>query len=112
MGKERYCTWFVEPIGEHSNEVLVKGINDLAEEDLLAGVVCDDGEKHSLIRCPWSYVAKAQKSRATDKNLSFRVWYKQGNGAIKFWKFDGAKPKVVEIPRHWKVIRVPEESNK
>lgn len=106
--KERRCEWFLEPRNSFSNEFLTKGLNTLSDEDLFFDALCDDGERRFLIRCLWSYVAQAQRSRKSNKDLSFRIWFSEGTGAIKFWKFDGVKKKVIKIPIHWKVIRTPE----
>lgn len=85
--------WFLEPMNSYSNEILVKGLGEQADENLFFDILCSDGKKHSLVKCLWAYVAKAQKSRKTDQNLSFKVWCKEGGSAIKPWIFDKPRKK-------------------
>jgi len=88
MKKSRVRLWFLEPMNKHSNEVLVKGLNDSSEEFLLIKFICEDGERHSLVECKKKYVIKAQNVRKSDDSLRFRIWYKDPFDAIRFWKFD------------------------
>lgn len=106
MEKKRNCAWFLEPFGSHSNEILAKGLDDMGEENTLKEVDCQVNgkkERHSLFKCTWNFVSKAQKSRETDSNLSFKIWCKEGGGAIKPWKFDHySRPGVARISRQLK----------
>jgi len=104
MSKERITTWFLEPIGGYSNELIVKALNELSEEALSFGIECCDGKVHSLVSCSHGFKAKVEESRQTDRNLKFRVWTREGNGPIRLWKgFAGGKKKMKRcIPSHWK----------
>ena len=100
MSKERQCTrWFLEPRDSESNAILFKNLG-ASDDDYIYGVICDDGERHSLIRCLWVSVDLAIRSRRTIPRLAFRVWNQEGiRGKIRLWKFDRPHKKVSAVPQ-------------
>lgn len=81
MAKREY-EWFLEPTGNVSftNEVLGK---NLGEENAMEGVLCQDGKKRNLWRCPSGMVIMLWRSRSNLK-ITFRIFSKAlPNGQVR-----------------------------
>ena len=76
--------WYVEPIGDFTNEVISLEANERPIGILIArrGMVCADGKPHNLWLCHRSFIAELKKSRHP---LSFVEWVQEGNGKIRRW---------------------------
>ena len=106
MSKEKVTTWYIEPIGSHSNKVFTESFNEMSGDIVDRAAIdieCRDGKSHSLFCCHWSFLEKAQASRKSNPDLKFRVWKKEGNGSIRLWKgFGGGKKKPkINVPASW-----------
>lgn len=79
--RERVYTYYLEPAGDvaRSNEVLGKNIE---EEDAMQFVLCWDGKKRNLWRCPSGKVLALWSSRIGLK-INFRVFIQEGKGQIE-----------------------------
>ncbi len=96
MTKQREYNWFIEPRGNvaHTNEVIS---NNVDSENAMSGVLCADGKKHNLWRCPSGLILFLWRSRVGLK-ISFKVFCQSGkNGKIRdvtlLYKNDRGSPK-------------------
>ena len=79
MAKREY-EWFLEPKDSYTNEVILKNIDD---ENASLDVVCEDGERRNLWRCPSGKVFMLWRSRS-DLQIRFRIFSRElPNGKIK-----------------------------
>jgi len=90
---ERKTAWFLEPAKRgfaHTNEIVSKilaSVTDTSSDhsagtDILMGVVCADGKKHDLYRCPSGLLFMLWSSKDTLK-INFRVFCQEGKGKIR-----------------------------
>ena len=84
MRKERVFTYYIEAKGDvaYTNRVLASNID---EEDALQNVLCKDGVRRDLWRCPSGKAFAIWSSRHNWEELGFkiRVWEQEGNGQIR-----------------------------
>ena len=81
MAKREY-EWFLKPTGNvaHTNEVLSRNIS---EENAMQDVLCQDGKKRDLWRCPSGIVFMLWRSRSNLK-ITFRIFSRElPNGKIR-----------------------------
>lgn len=77
---KREHEWFLEPRDSHTNEVISKNVG---EENILQNVVCADGQKHNLWRCPSGMVTMLWRSRGNLK-IRFQIFSRElPNGKIR-----------------------------
>lgn len=79
-GKKVEYLWFVEPLDSETNNVFAETIGD--DSDYSVGVICNDGSRHNLWRCPWKLVYAFQRARR-QKGLHFRIFNSTNGGKIR-----------------------------
>jgi len=72
-------TWFIEPL-DYTTNVLV--FNEVGDGNFSDNVLCADGQKHNLYKCPRKTVYSLCKSK-TMLNLKFNIFIREGNGKIR-----------------------------
>lgn len=93
MAKRTY-EYFLEPKDNHTNEVISKNVGS---GNFLENVMCADGQKHNLWKCPSGLVFMLWRSRSNLK-IRFKIFNREGNGKIRdctiLYKYDsGGKRK-------------------
>ncbi|MDP2741258.1 MAG: hypothetical protein Q8O66_01040 [bacterium] len=84
MARKREHEWFLEPCGDvaHSNEIISKimGVEENAMQDML----CTDGKRRNLWRCPSGLVFMIWKSRGNfGKSFKIKIFCREGKGKIR-----------------------------
>jgi hypothetical protein len=80
--------WYIQPIGEFSNNAFLKVLTDTQE---CVGVMCADGKTRNFWVVTWEEKAYYERSRMTEVRLHFSVWYKNKlTGKAELWKSDRA----------------------
>lgn len=77
--KRRETVWYIEPFGG-ANEVLARELDGM---EASRGVVCSDGMRRDVWRCPdYAFVRKFMDA-ATSFGLEYRVWKQEGGGSLR-----------------------------
>jgi hypothetical protein len=79
MVKERKYTWYLEPIGSHTNRVISVCCDENGSHN---DVVCKDGSRRNLWECS-AHARDAIMASARSLNLKFRIFRREGNGKIE-----------------------------
>jgi hypothetical protein len=66
-------------------------LEDLSEEMFCNQILCGDGERHDLIRCPSYQFIKVLQERRKDWQMLFKLWYQHDSGKICPLTFIGGK---------------------
>ena len=75
---EKVITWYIEPIGAHTNEALAR---ELPEENAQRGLPDKNGKRHDVWECPYSIISRFMRSRKKCK-LTFEVYKQVNKGKI------------------------------
>lgn len=92
--KTRRFTWYLEPKDSHTNKVVSESPG-ISEENFHKEIMCADGNPHNLCECPVELMYSLVRS-ASQLNLKFRIWGKEGNGKI-YDKTNWVKSKINKI---------------
>ncbi len=84
----RNTQWFVEPLDQHTNEVVVA---EVSIKDTFEKITCSDRKPHNLYLVPSSSITFLNRSKLTNHFLEFRVWVKEGGGQIRPWNLQDRK---------------------
>lgn len=77
--RKREYTWYVYPIGSHTNEVLA---SRLPTENFVEGARCADETTRELWICNYAFIRQLRQS-AKDLDLCFWVYVREGGGQIR-----------------------------
>ena len=69
------CEWFLEPKNRRTNKII--SLNT-AEDNFLRYVVCADGKKRNLWKCPLELVSALWRSR-NDLKIKFRIFKRESS---------------------------------
>lgn len=85
MSNSNY-TWFAEPLDDSTNESIKNMIgSDADQSHILENITCADGLHHNLWELPNSQMVTTLRDSREDLNLKYKIWVRQGNGAIREW---------------------------
>ena len=94
MATTRVVTWFIQPIGSHTNEVLSDALRGLNSSEKFSELECSDGEKREICEVPdYPFVTRFLRSKR-DLNLDFHIYRTQGNGKPTRFEFPTTKKKT------------------
>ena len=83
MAKKREHEWFLEPCGDvsRSNEIISRNVGS---EEALQDVLCADGIKRNLWRCPSALIFMLWRSRQNfGKGFRIKIFCHEGNGKVR-----------------------------
>jgi len=73
--------WFIEPLDEFSNNVIVELLSIMGEVDINISLKHKGGKKPPVYRVPFRAISYLEKSKKTQP-IKYRVYDRQGNDGL------------------------------
>ena len=78
----RIYTWFVEPLNDFTNRVIVDQILQDAEDSVVERIECEDGIHRNLYMVSYNIVKRIIASKIS-LSLKFDIFVREGKGKIR-----------------------------